>query len=245
MPKAAYRKIYQRNFRGATTLDLLNRDGVRLQLALNEARKDNTQSAIELSYTYSRQARENDRLHRPDRRVEDAVNIPDEFYNAIAQLHLPEGPFADAFDVEKVKNDRILHWLMRVTEAHVMDDLVVEQLSDIAARGIYFMGDAVHAHPIVGGYGANLAIADALHLSAELERRIKHSVTPETESYLQQPTDFYRQRITSWRESIKDALHNIYKMHNTDHIRSPHSEYRKAKVAAKLSQVNLSRGKYQ
>ena len=74
-----------------------------------------TATAIHLGYTYSRPAHDSDALHQPDRPTTGADNIPCDFYAELSQYGENQlGPgFAEVFDSEKVRRDRVLHYLMR------------------------------------------------------------------------------------------------------------------------------------
>lgn len=68
-----------------------------------------------MGYTYSRPALVSDALHQPDGPTTGADNIPCEFYAELSQYGEKQlGPgFAEVFDSEKVRKDRVLHYLMR------------------------------------------------------------------------------------------------------------------------------------
>ena len=74
-----------------------------------------TATAIHLGYSYSRPAHSSDALHRPDTPTTGADNIPCEFYAELSQYgEKLLGPgFAEVFDGEKVRRDRVTHHLMR------------------------------------------------------------------------------------------------------------------------------------
>ena len=74
-----------------------------------------TATVIHLGYTYSRPAHISDALHQPDRPTTGPDNIPGEFYAELSQYGEKQlGPgFAEVFDSEKVRRDRVLHSLMR------------------------------------------------------------------------------------------------------------------------------------
>jgi 2-polyprenyl-6-methoxyphenol hydroxylase-like FAD-dependent oxidoreductase len=83
----------------------------------------------------------------------------------VGKLPELEHPFSDAFDVEYMRGDRILHWLMR-------DTLVpLDDLTRLAERRILLIGDAAHAMPILGGDGANATILDAVELAECIARQ--------------------------------------------------------------------------
>ena len=77
--------------------------------------KEFTATAIHLGYTYSRPAHISDAMHQSDRPTTGADKIPNEFYAELSQYSEKQlGPgFAEVFDSEKVRRDRVLHCLMR------------------------------------------------------------------------------------------------------------------------------------
>ncbi|KAH8199003.1 hypothetical protein TruAng_006832 [Truncatella angustata] len=99
-------------------------------------------SKVELSYIYSR-----------------ATDIPDEFYEELRSLKGLEMPFREIFDADKVEDDRTLHWLMRCLAPEP------KEAQHLSEHGVLLIGDAVHATPILGGEGAQIAIQDGLDLA--------------------------------------------------------------------------------
>lgn len=62
-----------------------------------------TTSKVHLNYTYSRPAKKNnDPLHKPDRLIPGAADIPEEFYGELAALQDLKLPFKVIFDAEVV-----------------------------------------------------------------------------------------------------------------------------------------------
>ena len=130
-----------------------------LEISLNQYEA----SHVDVIYTFSRPAREgHDPLYKPDRKISGATDIPEEFYEELECLELLEEPFKSMFDAENVRNDRVLHWLMR----SVMP--VPEEAQKLADHGIVLIGDAVHAMPILMGEGANMAIKDGINLAEHI-----------------------------------------------------------------------------
>lgn len=66
------------------------------------------------------------------------------------------------------------------------------------------MGDAVHAEPILGGEGANIAIEDALRLAALLSEKGHGPLSR-----------FYWERQDIWRRSVSKSKARISSMHGT------------------------------
>jgi hypothetical protein len=129
---------------------------------VNVSVNDYTEDEVSVSWTYSRPSRgSGEALHQPGRGLSGATIIPDELYEELDALDLPQ-PFATIFEPHMLREDRILHWLMRT--------VLVPQvgLQTLARDGIVLMGDAAHAQPIVGGNGANEALSDAMSLAERI-----------------------------------------------------------------------------
>ncbi|KAI8930777.1 hypothetical protein NX059_011804 [Plenodomus lindquistii] len=141
-----------------------------LNISLNERKEE----YVSISWVFSRLPRRgNDALHRPERSNVDAQEIPDEFFQEIAALKNLEQPFAEVFDPEKLRKDRVLHWLMRKTLTPL-----VELQNVLDKNRVVLLGDAAHAEPIIGGNGANVAILDGVEFakgiaSEQLDRIFK------------------------------------------------------------------------
>lgn len=152
--RAMFDNVYAPFMKGSNVLETRLEDTV-MNISVNE-RAD---GFVDLSWTYSRPARPDDPLHRPDRSNAEATRIPDDFYAEVSALSGLEPPFEDVFDAEKTRQDRVLHWLMRAGLVKLAD------LQAAARRGVFFIGDAVHAEPILGGEGANAAMVDGFELA--------------------------------------------------------------------------------
>ena len=195
MPKATYDELYAPAMDGATTLEMQT-DNRLLQLALNDINKET--NVVGLSYTYSRKVRPGDEkdMHRLDRVTGDAAKIPEAFYEEVTQLRGLPKPFADAFDVEQIKKDRVLHWLMRITCVPPAD------LRELARKGVVLIGDAAHAQPILGGSGGNAAIMDGLQLAEHVFRQGTARLT-----------HFVDEQSPRWEEDAMECRRRIDVMH--------------------------------
>lgn len=153
--RALFDSIYTPAFKGSNVLETKIDDLV-LNISINEQQGD----MVSVSWIYSRPARGSaDPLHKPNRPVSGATDIPEEFFDEVETLSGLNQPFKEIFDAEKLRMERILHWLMRTV-------LVKQQaLHALAKKGVFFMGDSVHAEPILGGEGANNAITDGIELA--------------------------------------------------------------------------------
>ena len=167
-----------------------------LEISVN----DISESHVDLGYTYSRLAKENnDPLHKPDRLILHAIDIPEEFYEELGALQDLEPPFKAIFDAEKVRGDRVLHWLMRT----LMPD--AGEAQRLAKHDVILIGDAVHATPILGGEGANMAIRDGIDLA--------HHIAMHGVDALEA---FSNSRFEVWKKSVDNSKRMIENMHTCE-----------------------------
>ncbi|KAK5107329.1 hypothetical protein LTR62_001384 [Meristemomyces frigidus] len=164
---------------------------------------DLTTTAADLTYTYSRSARRTseDPLFKPHRPKSGARDLPPELFHEIAALNSGlKGIFAEIFDAEKMRKDRVINWLMRSISVEIS-----ELLSAAEGKGMVFLGDAVHAMPILGSYGANAGIEDAIALGEAI---------PDDGDYtkLDIPA-FVRERSDLWRKLVGDGEQRLASMH--------------------------------
>ncbi|KAK3109912.1 hypothetical protein LTR53_016342 [Teratosphaeriaceae sp. CCFEE 6253] len=163
-----------------------------LRIAVDEV----TDNYVGLSYTFSRPARQHDPLFKSERPNSGAKEIPDELYSEVASLSGLVGPFKDVFDPAKMRNDRILNWLMRSATVSRAD------LHGAAEKGITLIGDAVRATPILGGSGANAAIVDGVELAAYIAENGTGSLS-----------EFYDGRYSAWEKEVKASEDKLAEMH--------------------------------
>jgi hypothetical protein len=111
-----------------------------LQISIKDVRGNG--GRVDISYIYSRPAHHEDQLHPPDRKLQQAADILETFFEETRKIGDLEQPFQDAFDGDQMRGDRMLHWLMR--------DIVLplDDLTNVAKKGNILMGDAAHATPI-------------------------------------------------------------------------------------------------
>ena len=166
---------------------------VLLQVYVN----DSVESKVYIGYTYSRPVRSpEDPLHIPDRPTAGATKIPEAFYLELEALQSLPPVFAEIFDIEKVRQDRILHWLMRTSLGSKKD---IHMLTE---QGIFLIGDSVHAMPILGGEGANFAMKDAVELASLLVTRGGDILTTVMSS-----------KFDRWKQGVEDSERRIAEMH--------------------------------
>lgn len=188
-----YRQEFQPYMAGQTIIQAIH-GNVLFRVYVNEY----TATHVSLGYTYSRPAMDNDPLHDPDRPTSGATQISEEFYAELLQFKQNElGPvFADIFDNEEVRRDRLLHWLMRSTVMPLQD------LQGLADRGVWLIGDAAHPLPILGGEGANEAITDAIDLAEHLS-----SISSPIQN------EFYARRHEEWTKAVTESEKRLSEMH--------------------------------
>ncbi|KAI9148368.1 FAD-dependent monooxygenase nscC [Paramyrothecium foliicola] len=191
--RALFDSTYAPAMNGSNVLEFKHGDSI-LNISINEHNGD----IVNVGWIYSRPARgSTDPLYRPNRPVSRATDIPDEFFTEVGALADLQQPFKEVFDPEKLREERVLHWLMRSV-------LVRQQeLRRFADKGVFFMGDSVHAEPILGGEGANNAITDAVGLAKCIST-----------SGLGGITSWYETRYPAWENSVRRSEDAIAKMHN-------------------------------
>ena len=100
---------------------------------------------VDISYPYSRPAPNgNDILHKPTRAIAGATESPEEFFGEMGALRGLEPQCAYIFDADNIRDDRILHWLMR----NVMPDQ--DEAEQLAERRVVLIWDAAHAIAMIG-----------------------------------------------------------------------------------------------
>jgi len=165
---------------------------------------------VTVEYVYSRGSRgSTDPLYTPNRSTGEAKNIDESFFDELSQSqeHVlqNQGSFSpvwttwtEVFDMAKVRSDRKLSWLMRSVSPPEKG-----VLSTLANKGVLFIGDAIHAEPIIGGQGANNAIDDAIYLADKLKASGDHDLS-----------GFYKDVLEGWTDSEHTCKAKIMAMHN-------------------------------
>ncbi|CAF9929852.1 MAG: hypothetical protein ALECFALPRED_004467 [Alectoria fallacina] len=169
------------------------REDVALQIAVNQY----TATYIDVEYTYSRPARQNDPLHKPDRPILGATDIPEEFYAELQELEDLGQAYKEMFDVTKVREDRILHFLMRSTLG------TEQEIKDLADRGVLLVGDAVHAMPLLGGEGGNNAMKDGVDLAEHIAAHGPQGIKT-----------FSSARYERWRKGVEQSEQRLAEIHS-------------------------------
>lgn len=192
--RAVFDSIYAPAFKGSNVLEM-KLDGLVLNVSVKEQQAD----VVSVSWIFSRPARgSTDPLHKPNRPVSGATDIPDEFFDEVDALSGLSQPFKEVFDAEKLRMERVLHWLMRTVLVKQQD------LHAFAKKGIFFMGDSVHAEPILGGEGANNAIVDGIELAKCISASGPSGIL-----------SWYESRYPVWERGIRQSENDIIAMHNS------------------------------
>lgn len=170
-----------------------HKGGILLEISVN----DISGSHVDLSYTYSRPAKDNDDpLYKPDRPIPGATDIPEEFYEELAALQDLRLPFKVIFEAEAVRGDRVLHWLMRTLMPEP------SEAQRLAKHNVILIGDAAHATPILGGDGANMAIRDGIDLA-------QHIATHGIDDF----ESFAKSKFPLWENAVDNSEITIKNMH--------------------------------
>jgi 2-polyprenyl-6-methoxyphenol hydroxylase-like FAD-dependent oxidoreductase len=192
IPREAFDNLYATAFKNTTVIEAKHGD-VMLNISINEA----TQEQVSISWVYSRPALGSaDRLHKPNRPNSGARDIPEEFFSAVTSLQGLSQPFIDVFNTEKLRKERILHWLMR----SIM--VPKTELQQLGEKEICLIGDAAHAEPIIGGSGANIAIEDGVSLAKWIAEKGTSNVK-----------GWYDERYASWQRGQEKSQQCIKSIH--------------------------------
>ncbi|TGO27421.1 hypothetical protein BPAE_0042g00340 [Botrytis paeoniae] len=149
-------------------------DRTNLDLIINHI--DAHSGEVSLTYIYSRPRLDSlidteDELWKPTRPTYEAASpvLIEKFLGEIKTFRLKHdlpGPYNEIFNPETMKENRILHWLLRT---HQVDqpELIKLWTGD---EKIMKLGDAIITMPIVETTGAELAISDGLDVAEQIER---------------------------------------------------------------------------
>ncbi|KAG4432893.1 hypothetical protein IFR05_011611 [Cadophora sp. M221] len=191
--RALFDGLYAPAMKDSNVIELKLRDAV-LNISINE----NTADQVSVSWIYSRPSRgSSDPLHKPNRPVSGATEIPTEFYDEISKLGNLEQPFKEIFDSEKLKLERVLHWLMRTVLVSL------PELQELGKKGVFFMGDSVHAEPIIGGHGANAAIRDGVGLAKCISQDGPAGILK-----------WYETQYGVWKQGVESSERKISEIHS-------------------------------
>lgn len=193
-----FQTVYAPFFGNANVIEMRT-DKVLLQISIN----DYTDHSVSVSYTYSRAARTNDPLHKPDRALAAAARTPEEFYAELQTLRNLNPLFAEVFSAEKVRQDGVLHWLMRSLE------MSEKEIYSLEKQGIVLIGDAAHATPILGGEGANTAIYDGIAAANAIYWHQRGN----QEERSQEMHHFVQGNLSWWGDRVHWGRVNLEEMH--------------------------------
>ncbi|KAK4569756.1 hypothetical protein LTR86_002725 [Recurvomyces mirabilis] len=167
-----------------------------LQMQIDEL----TAEQADLTYIYSRPGREpQDPLYKPARSKSDAKETPTALFDEVAQLSGLPHIFAEIFNADRMRKDRLLNWLMRSLPPPSAE---AEMTRAAQEKGVVLLGDSVHAMPILGSYGANAAIEDALALGDRI-----------AEKGVEDIGGFYQGRVEGWRQLVEEGEARLAGMH--------------------------------
>lgn len=179
------------SFKNQTVLQARQGD-ITLQISINCYLKRH----VAVSYAYSRPARDNDPLYRPNRSISEADDIHEKFYEEIENLGNLQRPFDLFFHPGYIRRDKVTHWLMRSS----LGDRA--QINHLAKKGVLLLGDAAHAMPILGGEGANYAIQDGV----DLTRHIYEHGTDKLQL-------FADAKYETWKRGVEESKTRLADMH--------------------------------
>ncbi|KAF2130295.1 FAD/NAD(P)-binding domain-containing protein [Dothidotthia symphoricarpi CBS 119687] len=201
------RELFQERYapalRGANVLES-SLGGVKLQVHVTDnpppSPSAKPSASVGVSWIFSRASRgADDALYAPHRPKAGATETPPAFFAEVQSLQEGlEQPFADIFDVAKLRRERILSWLMRTVR------VPVGELRAWGEKGVLFVGDAVHAQPILGGGGANAAIADGLKMAEFIAGRKDGDGGW---------AGWYDARYAEWERGVEGSERRIGEMH--------------------------------
>jgi hypothetical protein len=130
---------------GADVMEVKLNDVV-LRVSIIEQKADQ----VGINWIYSRRSKHSaDPVHKPSRPVSGATDIPEEFFMRLALSVTWSNLPKRFFDAGKLQKEHGLHWFMRVVPASL------PKLQVPGRKSVVFMGDAVHAEPMLGGNRAN------------------------------------------------------------------------------------------
>lgn len=190
-----FKELYQPHFKDGNVIET-KKNSTLLQVWINGYQQE--KDVVEISYVYSRPTRDNDPLHRPGRAPGESADISEAFFDEVARLPVLKQPFKDTFDAGKIKDDRILHWLMRTSLTPL------DELNGLLESGVVFIGDCAHSMPILGSDGAHFAIEDAVELAEVI-----------SENGINDLRTFYQERHGAWEAGIMESEKRLKKMHST------------------------------
>lgn len=193
LDRETFDKLYGPAMGAANVIEAKHNDVV-LNISVNEKKAEE----VSISWIYSRAVRSDlDPLHQPNRSKEDAKNIPEELFEEARTLSGLQPPFSEVFDAQKMRGDRTLHWLMRTLLPPLSD---IQRLAEDTR--VCFIGEAIHAEPIVGGNGANAAILDALSLAEQIANGDRASIS-----------NWYKEMYPVWTKGVERSRESIANMH--------------------------------
>jgi 2-polyprenyl-6-methoxyphenol hydroxylase-like FAD-dependent oxidoreductase len=169
---------------------------------------------VRMSYTYSRPAqvsKNDDPLYKPNRSKSEADSISPEYYKEISDLASVEAIKSNPALRELLGQDEstkeepkgaIKNWLMRTLIVSKQDLLKL-----LRQYGVAMIGDSVHATPILGGSGANMAITDAIELADVIA---KHWDSGDLAAGV---SEFYDTKWEEWNNAVQESKKELAALH--------------------------------
>jgi len=128
------------------------------------------------------------------------LEIPESFFDELSTFASAlQSPFAETFSSEKLRQERVLPWIMRTVHISSSERQLLEK------EGIPIIGDAAHGTSVLGGMGANVAIQDAIYLGKHID-----------EHGFENLQRFYKDRYPAWKREIEDSEVVLAQRHELD-----------------------------
>ncbi|OTB09664.1 hypothetical protein M426DRAFT_6927 [Hypoxylon sp. CI-4A] len=195
--RTLFDSVYAPAMRSTNVIETTRGDIV-LHVSVYEQRED----SVSVGWIYSRLAKgPTDPLHKPNRPVSGATSIPDEFFQRGRGSQGARPTIPDVFDTEKLRLERVLHWLMRTVLVNQ------QELHALAEKGVFFIGDSIHAEPILGGEGSCNATTDGISLAECISTQGLDGIPA-----------WYNSRYPEWENGIRKSNNAIAKMHDSQNV---------------------------
>lgn len=209
MPASTFSQNFAHYFGTGNMIELVPEDPQTPFIQIKRVHLPEDGSKVELRWVYSRPPRQgHDPLYRPDRKPEEAKDIPNEFYDEVSATIKTDfsakqrSMLSSIFDVSSLHDDRILNWHLRLrlpSLQHFTDNTNHDSYQVVA------IGDAAHGLPIVQSRGAGFAAEDASNIARWLKR------LDERESEHGSDLNFYK-RPDVWRTWFMLAVQAIQRL---------------------------------
>jgi 2-polyprenyl-6-methoxyphenol hydroxylase-like FAD-dependent oxidoreductase len=195
MSREVYDASLAQHLAGSTLIEYSSGNNI-FQFSVDEINEDQ----VSVRWTFVRDAKkEDDPLFRPDRTFEAATETPLELFSEIEAIGKLPKPWNSILDVQSMKEDKIQNWLMRSISLDPID------VQNLRQQGLFIVGDAAYAKPILWGAGANQALRKStiwadiiIEEKLEKEKRLRKRET----------TGIVAKFVEGFRKS-NDQLHGV------------------------------------